>query len=65
MEGAEAKQVGSTLAQLHIPPDDVCNVDPSKEILYEGFWYQSIQTRGQLLAADALVVTLDSGGLRA
>src|SRR5690606_4597221 len=34
-------------------------------ILYEGFWYQSIQTRGQLLAADALVVTLDGGSVLA
>src|SRR5690606_14469895 len=65
MEGAEAKQVGSTLAQLHISPHDVHDVDPGEEILYEGFWYQSIQARGQLLAADTLVVTLDRGSMLA
>src|SRR5690606_24003936 len=59
MEGAETKQVGSALAQLHVAPHDVHNVDPGEKILYEGFWYQSIQTRGQLLAANALVVALD------
>src|SRR5690606_31202978 len=62
MEGAEAKQIGSALTELHISPHDVDDVDPGEEILYEGFWYQSIQTRRQLLAANTLVMTLDRGG---
>src|SRR5690606_39029085 len=59
MKGAEAKQIGSALSQLHISPHDVHDVDTGEKILYEGFWYQSIQARRQLLAANTLVMTLD------
>src|SRR5690606_5006915 len=65
VEGAETKQIGPALAQLHIAPHDVYDIDPGEKILYEGFWYQSIQARGQLLAADTLVVALYSSGVLA
>src|SRR5690606_11120178 len=65
MEGAESQQVRPTLAQLHVSPDDVHDVDPSEKILYEGFRDQSIQARRQLLATDALVVALDRGSMLA
>ncbi|CFO05538.1 Uncharacterised protein [Bordetella pertussis] len=32
---AKTKQVGPTLAQLHISPDDVNDVDPGEQILDE------------------------------
>src|SRR5690606_11122290 len=43
VEWAETEKVRSALAQLHIAPDDINDVDPGEQILYEGFWYQSIR----------------------
>ena len=65
VEGAESQQVCPALSQLHISPYDVYDVDPSEEILYEGFRYQSIQARRQLLATDTLVVALYRGSMLA
>lgn len=35
MKGAQAKQVGPTLSQLHISPDNVDDVDSGEQILDE------------------------------
>lgn len=35
MKGAQAKQVGPTLSQLHVSPDDIDDVDPGEQILDE------------------------------
>ncbi len=32
---AKAKQVGPTLSQLHVSPDDVYDINPGEQILYE------------------------------
>ncbi len=32
---AKAKQVGPTLSQLHVTPDDVYDINPGEQILYE------------------------------
>src|SRR5690606_25861798 len=59
---AQTQQVCAPFAQLDVPADDVDDIDARKQFLNEGIRNQSIESRRQLLAADALVVALDGGG---
>jgi len=43
---AQAKQVGPALAQLHVAPDDVDNIDAGEQILEKRLW-DHMQSAGQ------------------
>ena len=59
---AQTQQVCAPFAQLHISADDIDDIDAREQFLDEGFRNQSIKSRRQLLAADALVMALHGGG---
>src|SRR6185312_1721364 len=62
MKRAQTQQVCAPFAQLDVAANHVDDIDARQQLLNEGFRNQSIESRRQLLAANALVVTLHGGG---
>ena len=79
MKGAQPEKVDTAFLQLHITSDHIRDIYAGKEILDKGIWDQRsdrtwwtpegvpalVHARGQLLAADALVMTLHGSRLLA
>jgi len=77
MKGTQPKQVDAALSELNVTPDNIDNVDSGEQLLNKGIGDQGrraerdslrprlIKARRQLLAANTLVVALNSGRLLA